>query len=444
MTTKSKVFHRNLRSIPLKAVRAAGCHIWDEHGNRYFDASSSQIVSSLGHGHAEVAQAIAEQLDKVEFVHSSQFTTDSAETLAQRLTDGTDFAGVHFVSGGSEGVEAAIKLARQYQIERAQPDRHKIVARRQSYHGGTLGALSVGDNVPRRAPFLPMLLDMPRVAPCYAYRDQRADESEEAYGRRLVVEFEHCLLKEGPESVAAFIVEPIAGAVLGAAMPASGYLRGVREVCDRYGVVLIFDEVMCGMGRTGVRFAYECEGTTPDIMIVGKGLAAGYASIGAVLMSQEIADTLREGSGGFAHGHTFMAHPLACAAALAVQDCIHRHGLIERADALGVFLQTQLQAATADNPYVGDIRGRGLFVAVEFVRDRQSKAPLPVQSKFHDRLRAALLTRGIACFAGAGTIDGLHGHHLLVAPPFIAIEDDLHWLSMELNRTGQEVAEACL
>lgn len=443
MTTGSKVFHRNLRTMPLKAVRAAGCHIWDEHGNRYFDASSSQIVSSLGHGHAEVRQALNEQLARVEFVHSSQFTTDAAETLAQRLTEGTDFAGVHFVSGGSEGVEAAIKLARQYQLERGQADRHKIIARRQSYHGGTLGALSVGGSMPRRAPFAPMLLNMPQVAPCYVYRDLHPDESEEAYGQRLAAELEHCLLEAGPASVAAFIVEPVAGAVLGAATPVQGYLQRVREVCDRHGVVLIFDEVMCGMGRTGVRYAHEREDATPDILIVGKGLAAGYASIGAVLMSQDIARTLREGSGGFVHGHTFMAHPLACAAALAVQDCIDRHGLIQRVDALGTRLLAQLKAATADNPHVGDVRGRGLFIAIEFVSDRQSKAPLAAQSQFHDRLRAALLAGGIACFTGAGTIDGRNGHHALVAPPFVAAEDDLSWLCAQLNRISLEVAEAC-
>ena len=421
------ILHRTLRgSLPF-AVSARGLVMTDHEGREYIDACGGAAVSCLGHGHPEVLAAMHAQIDRVAYAHTSFFTTEVAEELADTLVADAPpgMSHVYLVSGGSEAMEAALKMARQYFVETGEPGRSVFIGRRQSYHGNTLGALAVGGNEWRRRQFAPLLIDVARVSPCYEYRDRRAEETPEAYSARLAAELEAKIQEVGPDRVIAFVAETVVGATAGAVPPTPGYFRAVREICDRHGILLIADEVMCGMGRTGTLHAVEQEGVVPDLMAIAKGLGGGYQPVGAVLVQGRIVEAFRKGSGLFQHGHTYLGHPVAAAAALAVQKVIRRDGLLEKVRARGAHLERRLREALGGHPHVGDIRGRGLFRGVELVEDRATKRPFDPVHKVNARIKAAALERGLMVYPMGGTIDGVNGDHVLLAPPFIATEADL-------------------
>ncbi len=420
----SHIFHRHTAMKPPRAVKGDGCYIVDETGKRYFDGSGGAAVSCLGHSDAKVTAAIKSQLDAIAFAHTGFFTSEPAEALADRLAALApgDLDRVYLLSGGSEATEAALKLARQYHVERGEPKRARIIARLQSYHGNTIGALSAGGNMWRREPFEPMLVKMSHIDPCYAYRGQAEGESLEDYGLRAANALEDEILRVGPETVAAFIAEPVVGATMGAVPAVPGYFRRIREICDRYGVLLILDEVMCGMGRTGYLFACEADGIAPDILCIAKGLGAGYQPIGAMICSRRIYEAIETGSGFFQHGHTYMGHPTAAAAAGVVLSRLVDDGLVERCRKMGEKFDAGLKERFGQNPYVGDIRGRGLFRGLELVADRETKRPFDPSLKINAQLKKAAFARGLVCYPMGGTIDGKLGDHVLLAPPFI-IED---------------------
>ncbi|MGE8493556.1 aspartate aminotransferase family protein [Comamonas sp.] len=423
----SHVIHRSLAQVPLVAVGGKGVELFDQAGKAYLDASGGAAVSCLGHAHPDVLAAMHRQLDQLAYAHTSFFTTEVQEALADHLVAHAPagMTDVYFVSGGSEAVEAALKMARQYFVEIGQPERTHFVARRQSYHGNTLGALAVGGNEWRRKQFAPILMDVGRVAPAYEYRDRLDGESQPAYVARLLAEIDAQFQALGPDKVIAFVAEPVVGATLGAVAAPAGYWQGLRALCDRYGILLIADEVMCGMGRTGSLHAVEQEGISPDLMTIAKGLGGGYQPIGAVLAQRKIVDAMRRGSGLFQHGHTYIGHAMAAAAALAVQQVIQRDQLLPQVLARGAYLQTQLHARFDAHPHVGDIRGRGLFWGVELVQDRSSKATFDPAFKLHAKVKAQAMAHGLLCYPMGGTIDGLHGDHVLLAPPFISSEAEL-------------------
>lgn len=437
----SHVFHRNPKQQLDFAVRGQGIELFDQHNKGYIDASGGAAVSCLGHGHPVVIQAIKEQLDKIAYAHSSFFTTQAAEDLADFLAQRSpgDLDHVYFLSGGSEAVEAALKLARQYFVETGQPTRRHFIARRQSYHGNTLGALAIGGNAWRREPFLPLLVPAYHVAPCYAYRDQLPGESQEQYAERLAQELDQKIQELGAENVAAFVAETVVGATAGALAPVKTYLKRIREVCDRHGVLLILDEVMSGMGRTGHLFACAEDQVVPDIITIAKGLGAGYQPIGAMVASSKIYDAILAGSGFFQHGHTYMGHATACAAALAVQKVIEQEQLLDNVLARGEQLRAELRAALAEHPYVGDVRGRGLFVGVEFVRDKTTKATLDPARKTHAVLKKQAMQNGLLMYPMGGTIDGVHGDHVLLAPPFICTDANISEIVARFTRTVNQV-----
>lgn len=416
------VFPRNSKAHSPRAIRGDGCYIIDSDGKRYLDASSGAAVSCLGHSNARVIEAMKSQLDDLAFAYNGFFTTDAAERLADRLIalapEGIDRA--YFVSGGSEAVEAALKLARQYQIERGQPQRTRIVSRWQSYHGNTLGALAAGGNRWRRAPYAPFLTDaITHIDPCHYWRFGEPDETPFAYGQRVANALEAELQRLGPDTVAAFIAEPVVGATMGAVPAVEGYFSRIRQICDQYDVLLILDEVMCGMGRTGYWFACEADQVRPDIIAIAKGLGGGMQPIGAMLCSREIYDTIADGSGFFQHGHTYLAHTTACACANAVLDELDERDLVAASGRQGAILQDKLRARFGQHPNVGDIRGRGLFLGLELVADRETKATFDPTRKVHAKIKDAAMARGMMTYPMGGTIDGEHGDHVLIAPPFI-------------------------
>jgi adenosylmethionine-8-amino-7-oxononanoate aminotransferase len=439
----TRILHRHIASggsLPV-AVGGEGIELIDSTGKRYIDASGGAAVSCLGHGHPAVNAAIRTQLDKLAYAHTSFFTTDVAEQLADQLVAGAPpgLEHVYYVSGGSEAMEACLKMTRQYFVETGRPARRHFIGRRQSYHGNTLGVLAVGGNAMRRAQFAPLLFETHHVSPPYAYRDQHASETPEGYGQRLADELETLIKRLGPDTVAAFVAETVGGATQGCTTPPPGYFARVREICDRHGVLLILDEVMCGMGRTGTLHACEQEGITPDLLAIAKGLGAGYQPIGAVLLSAEIFTAFRDGSGAFQHGHTYLAHPLACAASLAVQQTIQRDGLLANVRTQGAQLERRLRERFANNAHVGDIRGRGLFWAVEYVQDRTTKAPFDPGLKLQARVKQEAMARGLACYAMPGTIDGRLGDHNMLAPPFICTSADIDRI---VERLGDAVDAA--
>jgi adenosylmethionine-8-amino-7-oxononanoate aminotransferase len=437
----SHVFYRHLHASYPTAARGDGIWVVDADGRRYLDASGGAAVSCLGHSHPRVIQAIKDQIDRIAYAHTGFFTSEPAEALADLLVErapaGMDR--VYLVSGGSEAVEAALKLTRQYFLEIGQPERRHFVARRQSYHGNTLGALAVGGNAWRREQFRPLLIDVEHLTPCYAYREQKDGEREEAFAARLVQELDEHIQRLGADTVCAFIAEPVVGATMGAVPAPRGYFRGVREVCDRHGVLLILDEVMCGMGRTGTLFACEQEGVVPDLIAVAKGLGAGYQPIGAVLVQKPMVEAIRRGTGFFQHGHTYMGHPTACAAALAVQRTIEEGDLLANVRERGAQLDAALRDRLGDHQNVGDIRGRGLFRGIEMVRDRASKAPFDPGLRLHARIKARSMAAGLMCYPMGGTIDGRNGDHVLLAPPFIVGEDDVQLI---VDRLAAAIDEA--
>lgn len=408
-------------------MSARGLTITDASGRSYIDASGGAAVSCLGHGHPEVAAAIREQLDRVAYAHTGFFSTEAAEALADLLVSDAPAGIGHafFVSGGSEAVEAAMKLARQYFVEIGEPQRGVFIARRQSYHGNTLGALALGGNESRRRQFAPLLIDVARVSACFEYRGRERSESTEQYSERLACELESTIERIGPRRVIAFCAETVIGATAGAVPPTAGYFRRVRDICDRHGILLIADEIMCGLGRTGSMHAIEQEGVAPDLMTVAKGLGGGYQPIGAVLASTKIAEALHRGSGAFQHSHTYVGHPVAAAAALAVQQVIRRDRLVEAVRERGRHLAQGLRGRLGDHPNVGDIRGRGLLMAIELVQERARKQAFDPALRMHARVKAEAMRKGLLVYPMGGTIDGVHGDHVLLAPPFIVTDAEL-------------------
>ncbi len=427
------VFHRDPRLKYPVAVRGEGAYLIDGDGRRYLDASGGAAVSCLGHSDAQVVQAIQRQLEKLPFAHTSFFTNEPMEALADALIARApkSFDKVYFVSGGSEAMEAALKLARQYFVEKGEPQRGHVIGRRQSYHGNTLGALAVGGNAWRRKQFEPLLIKTSHVSPCYAYRGKQPGESDAAYVDRLGEELEKAFQQQ---SVIAFVAETVAGATIGAVPPVPGYFKRVREICDRHGVLLILDEVMCGMGRCGTLWAFEQEGVVPDMVAVAKGLGAGYQPIGALVVSKQIADTIQRGTGFFQHGHTYIGHAAACAGALAVQKRLHEDGLLSKVTPLGNGLEKRLRNAFANHPHVGDIRGRGLFWGIELVEDRATKKPFDPKLRMHARIKRKAMEAGLMCYPMGGAIDGVQGDHVLLAPPFILDETQLDELVDKLAK----------
>jgi adenosylmethionine-8-amino-7-oxononanoate aminotransferase len=430
------IFHRMPQQTYPRAVSGEGPYLIDSEGRRYLDASGGAAVSCLGHSDDRVIAAIKRQLETLPFAHTAFFTTEAAENLAdflaERAPEGLDH--VYFLSGGSEAIEAALKLARQYFVEIGQPERHRFIARRQSYHGNTLGALSVGGNLGRRTLYAPLLMEVSHVSPCYAYRERADHETDAAYVDRLGAELEAEIARHGAETIIAFVAETVVGATLGAVAPVPGYLQRMRKICDRHGILLILDEVMCGMGRTGTLFACEQDGVSPDIVAIAKALGAGYQPIGAMIASRKVYDAVVDGSGFFHHGHTYLGHAAACAGALAVQTVIEEDGLLERVRVLGGQLVSRLTSTFGQHEHVGDIRGRGLFLGLEFVADRATRRPFDPSARLNTRLKANAMAEGLVCYPSGGTSDGKAGDHVLLAPPYILTEPQLDELVEKLDR----------
>ncbi|SEI78421.1 Adenosylmethionine-8-amino-7-oxononanoate aminotransferase [Pseudooceanicola nitratireducens] len=437
----SHVFPRHTASHPPIAERGNGIYLFDREGKKYLDGSGGAAVSCLGHSDQDVIAAIKAQVDTLAFAHTGFFTSGPAESLADRLIAhapaGIDR--VYLVSGGSEAVESALKLARQYMIETGQPGRSRFIARKQSYHGNTLGALGTGGNMWRRAPFDPVMVSASHIDPCYDYRLRAEGESEAEYGLRAANLLEEELLRVGPETVIGFLAEPVVGATAGALPAVQGYFKRIREICDQYGILLILDEVMCGMGRTGTLFACEQDGISPDIVTIAKGLGAGYQPIGAMLCSGAIYDAVRDGSGFFQHGHTYVGHPTACAAADVVVTKLTEGGLVDRSARMGAALAQALADRFGDHPNVGDIRGRGMFRGIELVADRDTKAPFDPDLGVAAKLKKAAFANGLICYPMGGTIDGRLGDHILLAPPFIITDDQIAELVDKLSTAMDQV-----
>ena len=437
----SHIFPRHTKSSLPIAVKGEGSYIFDDSGKSYLDASGGAAVSCLGHAHPTVIKALHRQLDELTYAHTSFFTSEQAEKLADRLCleapKGIDR--VYLVSGGSEAIEAALKLARQYYVEKGEPNRKAIIARQQSYHGNTLGALAAGGNKWRRDQFAPLLIDTHHIAPCFAYRGKNESEDDFDYGQRVANDLEHKLLELGPNTVMAFIAEPVVGATAGAVTAVDGYFRRIREICDKYGVLLILDEVMCGMGRTGYLYACEHDETRPDIICIAKGLGAGYQPIGAMLCSSEIYAIIENGSGFFQHGHTYLGHPMAAAAANAVLDVLIDQNLLSDVRPKGDALENLLHSKFNQHPHIGDIRGRGLFRAIELVGDRDTKAPFDPELKIAAKIKKSAQNNGLLCYPMSGTIDGKLGDHVLLAPPFVISNNELDELVHKLSVTIDQV-----
>ena len=435
------LLHQQIHRQYPRAVSGAGVMLRDADGRSYIDACGGAAVSCLGHQHPQVVAAMHAQLDQLSYAHTSFFTSDAAEALGDELMAHAPpgLSHAYLVSGGSEAVEAALKMARQYYVEIGQPQRRHFIARRQSYHGNTLGALAVGGNAWRRAQFAPILIESDYIDPCYAYRYRTDHESLQEYGLRSANALESKIAELGAENVIAFVAETVVGATLGAVPPAPGYLRRIREICDRHDILLILDEVMCGMGRTGSLHACTQEGVAPDLLTIAKGLGGGYAPIGATLVGAKIFDSFAKGSGLFQHGHTYVGHPLACAAALSVQRVIREQDLLSNVQARGRQLEAALRERFASHPAVGDIRGRGLFWGVELVADRAHKTPFDPARRLHTQIRTEALARELMVYPMGGTIDGHLGDHILLAPPFIV---DAATIETIVERLGDAVDAA--
>lgn len=437
----TKILHRQIHaSLPVVAG-GQGVHLFDADGRSYIDASGGAAVSCLGHGHPDVTAALHAQADKLAYAHTSFFTNEPAEMLAERLIADAPqgISHAYFVSGGSEAIEAALKMARQYFVETGQPQRRHIIARRQSYHGNTLGALATGGNEARRRQFRPLLIETHHIDPCFAYRFQEPGETDQDYAARAAQALEDKVNELGPDTVMAFVAEPVVGATAGAVPPVADYFKRIRAICDRHGILLILDEVMCGMGRTGTLHASEQEGIAPDLMTVAKGLGGGYQPIGAVLLSRRIFDAFANGSGAFQHGHTYICHPMACAAALAVQEVMARDKLLANVKAMGTLLARRLGERFGNHAHVGDVRGRGLFMGIELVEDRSTRVPFDPALKLNARIKREAMARGLLVYPGGGTIDGVRGDHVLIAPPFIV---DAATVDSIVERVGDAIDAA--
>ena len=440
----SHVLHREFKHSYPVVAKGKGVWLTDTSGKTYLDASGGAAVSCLGHNHPRVVAAMKRQLDRISFAHTSFFTNAPAEELADFLIRRAPagFGRVYFVSGGSEANETAMKLARQIQLERGGSDRRHLIAREQSYHGNTVAALSLGGNPYRRAPYESLFAsNVTHIAPCYAYRHQRPDESGEEYGRRAATALEEAITMLGPETVAAFFAETVVGATLGAVPAVPGYFREIRRICDRHGVLMVLDEVMCGSGRTGTLFACEQEGVVPDVITIAKGLGGGYQPIGAVLVRESLCEEMENGSGSFQHGFTYVGHALACASALEVQRTIEEQDLLGRVRTKHGELMERLDARFGEHPHVGDIRGRGFFIGLELVEDRQTKAPFGRERGLAGRIRKRAMANGLLCYPFNGTANGRDGDHVLLAPPYIISDGELDMLVDRLDKSlGEALA----
>jgi adenosylmethionine-8-amino-7-oxononanoate aminotransferase len=438
----SRLMHRTLAAAPDVAVQGEGLILTLRDGRKIIDACGGAAVACLGHGNRRVAAAIHAQARRLAYAHTGFFTSEPAEALGDLLLQDEPGGLSHafFVSSGSEAMESALKLARQYFIERGEPERTRFIARRQSYHGNTLGSLAAGGNLARRLPYEPMFADrFSLVSPCFAFHYRRAGESDARYVARLAQELEDQFRRLGPNTVAAFCAEPVVGATAGCVPAVPGYFAAIREVCDRHAALLILDEIMCGSGRTGTLHAWEQEGVTPDIQAIGKGLGGGYQPIAAILISKRIVTTLQGGSGAFVHGHTYQAHPVACAAALEVQRIIREEGLLANVELQGRRLQHSLRERFDSHEHIGDIRGRGLFYALEFLKERERKTPFDPSLQVHERVKHEALQRGVAIYPTGGTIDGRRGDHILIAPPYICAGPEIESI---VERLGDAVHAA--
>jgi len=424
----SNILHRKIDATLPVAVKGDGLYVIDSTGKRYLDASGGPSVACLGHSDPDVQRAVQEQVAGIAYVSNQFFTTEAAERLADILIESAPkgMTRVTYCQGGSEAVETALKMARGYFLELGQPQRVNFIARRQSYHGATIGALSLGGHMARREPYQPLLMqNVHHVSPCYAYRGRADGETDESYGARLAAELEAKIKELGPDTVAAFFAETVVGAALGAVPAVPGYFKRVREICDRYGILLVLDEVMSGMGRTGTLHACEQEGIVPDLMTFAKGLGAGYQPVGAVMIADKVVQAFRNGSGSFQHGLTYMAHPVACAAALAVQKAIRDRNLLANVRAQGATLERLLTERFGNHRYVGDIRGRGLFWGLELVADRATKAPFDPKLAVYARIKAEGLKQGLIVYPSGGNVDGVRGDTIIVSPPFNVTEGEV-------------------
>ena len=430
----------NSYELPIAAY-GDGCYIIDKNGKKYLDGSCGAAVSCLGHSDQTINDAIITQTKKLAFAHTSFFTNEPAEELAKLLSSNSPVGldRVYFVSSGSEAIEASLKLAKQYFIEIGKPKKHRVISRKQSYHGNTLGALAVGGNAWRRSLFEDLLIETSLISPCYKYRHQDANESEIDYGLRVANELEDEIIRLGPDNVMAFIAETVVGATAGALTPVEGYFERIREICTQYDVLLILDEVMCGMGRTGPLFACDEEKIIPDIITIAKGLGAGYQPIAAMMCQNFIYDAINQGSGFFQHGHTYLGHPIACAASLAVVNKLIKESFSEKVIRKGKYLQKKLEITLGQNEYIGDIRGRGLFRGVELVQNRETKEPFPKNFNIAGKIKKRALDLGLICYPMQGTVDGTIGDHILIAPPFIINENEMNEISQKLEKSMENI-----
>ena len=434
------VFYRSLRKSYPTAVRAEGVFIYDQTGKSYLDGSGGAVVVSIGHGVEKIRKAMLDQASRIAFAHGSQFTTVAAVELAQKIVDicPPGLERVYFLSGGSEAVETAVKMARQYQVDRGMPSKYKVISRWTSYHGNTLGALALGGHTGRRKYYLPLMQHTPHIAPAYCYRCPFGREPS-ACALECADDLEKTILYEGPDSVSAFMAEPVVGATAGALVPREGYFQRIREICDRYDVLLIVDEVMTGVGRTGKNFAVDHWGVVPDMLVGSKGLASGYTPIYCVVTKEAVHTAIRDGNGVFVHGHTYSQNPLSCATASAVLDYIREHGLVQRCAAMGGYLLKKLQTLYR-HPIVGDVRGLGLMAGVEFVKNRETKEPFDSKLKLNALIGSRAFDKGLITYSGGGGADGVRGDHILLAPPFVISEEQIDQLVGVLDEAIAEIS----
>ncbi len=435
-----RVFYRSPRKSYPTAVRAEGVYIYDRKGKAYIDGSGGAVVVSIGHGVKAIEQAMLRQASRIAFAHGSQFTTEAAVELAEKIVAlaPPGLERVYFLSGGSEAVETAVKMARQYQVERGIPSKYKVISRWTSYHGNTLGALALSGHTGRRKYYQPLMQHTPHIAPAYCYRCPFGREPD-ACALECADDLEKTILYEGPDSVSAFMAEPVVGATAGALVPREGYFQRIREICDRYDVLLIVDEVMTGVGRTGRNFAVDHWGVVPDMLVGSKGLAGGYTPIYCVVTTERVHTAIKQGSGTFVHGHTYSQNPLSCAVAAAVLDFIREHDLVPRCAAMGRYLLKRLETLYR-HPIVGDVRGLGLMAGVEFVKERATKEPFDPGLKLNALIGARAFDKGLITYPGGGGADGVRGDHILLAPPFIITEEQIDRVVDILDAAIGEIA----
>ncbi len=439
-TNQDHVFYRNPKKYYPQAVKGEGIYIYDDAGKRYIDGSGGAVVVSIGHGVSEIREAMLGQANAIAFTHGSQFTTKAAIDLAEKLVGiaPNGLNRVYFLSGGSEAVETSVKMARQYQADRGKPSKYKVISRWTSYHGNTLGALALSGHTGRRKYYQPLIQHTPHIVPSYCYRCPFHLEPESCR-LECAEDLEKTILYEGPDSVSAFIAEPVVGATAGAIVPRKGYFEKIREICDRYDILLIVDEVMTGIGRTGKNFAIDHWNTVPDMIVCAKGLAGGYSPLYALITTENIHRTIREGNGAFVHGHTYSQNPLSCSIGCAVLDYIEKHDLVTRSREMGDYLLRELSSLNAHS-IVGDIRGLGLFAAVEFVKDKAKKTPFDPKEKVNARIGARALEKGLIVYPGSGGADGIKGDHVLLAPPYIVSEEQIREIVSILDSSIKEIA----